>query len=186
MTSTLISNSTIKIFLTNEDMKDYNIKFDDLDKESHETKLFLFRLIDEVKENNDIDLSGEKLYIEAFEQANGCCLIYISIRGEKFKKKEKLSTDLIYEFRTLSDAISASSALWNNQCHLFRESEFLCSENNYRLIIKAYSRAEKRLCNCLCEYGCEIGDDEISASVTREHYTMLIDKNAVEMLSLLN
>ena len=37
MISTLISNSTIKIFLSSEEMRFYNIKFDDLDKEKYET-----------------------------------------------------------------------------------------------------------------------------------------------------
>lgn len=186
MTSTLISNSTIKIFLNNEDMKNHNIKFDDLNKEKYETKLFILNLINEIKKNNNIDLTNEKLYIEAFEQSNGSCLIYISIKGEKFKQKNKLSTEIVYEFKNLSDVALASKILWEHQNHLFRESDFLCSSENYRLIIKAYSKAEKRICNCLCEYGKEIGSDEITASVTREHFTMIIEKNAIELLSVLN
>lgn len=186
MISTLISNSTIKIFLSNEEMVRYNIKFDDLNKEKYETKIFILNLINEIKKINNIDLSNEKLYIEAFEQSNGSCLIYISIKGDKFKRKDKISTEIVYEFKNLSDVTNASKILWKHQNHLFRESDFLCSNESYRLIIKAYSRAEKRICNCLCEYGQEIGSDEITASVTREHYTMMIEKNAIELLSVLN
>ena len=94
MISTLISNSTIKIFLSNEEMVRYNIKFDDLNKEKYETKIFILNLINEIKKINNIDLSNEKLYIEAFEQSNGSCLIYISIKGDKFKRKDKISTEI--------------------------------------------------------------------------------------------
>ncbi len=186
MISTLISNSTIKIFLSNEDMKIHNIKFDDLDKEKYETKLFILNLINEIKKINNIDLSNEKLYIEAFEQSNGNCLLYISIKGEKFKKKDSISSEIVYEFNTLYDAILASKIIWKNSNHLFRESDFLCSNENYRLIIKSYSKVKEKIQNCLCEFGREIGIDDISASVTREHYTMIIEKNAVEILSVLN
>lgn len=186
MISTLISNSTIKIFLSNEDMEFYNIKFDDLDKEKYETRLFILNLIDKIKNINNIDLSNEKLYIEAFEQNNGSCLLYISIKGEKFKKKNNISSEIVYEFKTLSDVTIASKILWKNLSHLFRESDFLCSNENYRLIIKSYSKVREKIRNCLCEYGKEIGIDDISASVTREHYTMIIEKNAVELLSVLN
>ena len=185
MISTLISNSTIKIFLSSEDMAYHNIKFDDFNKEKYETRIFILNLINEIKKRNDIDLSNEKLYIEAFEQSNGSCLIYISIKGDKFKRKDKISTEIVYEFKNLSDAILASKILWEHQNHLFRESDFLCSNENYRMIIKAYSKTEKRICNCLCEYGQQIGSDEISASVTREHFTMMIEKNAIELLSTL-
>lgn len=186
MISTLISNSTIKIFLSSEDMEFYNIKFDDLDKEKRETRIFILNLIDEIKNINNIDLSNEKLYIEAFEQNSGSCLLYISIKGEKFKKKDNISSEMIYEFETLSDVIVGSKVLWKNLNHLFRESDFLCSNENYRLIIKSYSKVREKIRNCLREFGKEIGTDDISASVTREHYTMIIEKNAVELLSVLN
>lgn len=186
MISTLISNSTIKIFLTSDEMTFYNIKFDDLDKEKRETKIFILNIIDEIKVINNIDLSNEKLYIEAFEQSNGSCLLYISIKGEKFKKKDNISSEIVYEFKTLSDVALASKILWENLNHLFRESDFLCSDKNYRLIIKSYSKVKEKIRNCLCEYGKEIGIDDISASVTREHYTMIIEKNAVELLAFLN
>ena len=186
MISTLISNSTIKIFLSNDDMTFYNIKFDDLDKEKYETKVFILKLINEIKSINNIDLSNEKLYIEAFEQNNGSCILYISIKGEKFKKKDAISSEIVYEFKSLSDVIIVSRILWKKLNHLCRESDFLCSDENYRLIIKAYGKVEEKIQNCMCEYGKKIGNDDISASVTREHYTMIIEKNAVELLSVLN
>lgn len=186
MISTLISNSTIKIFLSSEEMRFYNIKFDDLDKEKYETRRFILNLINEIKSLNNVDLSNEKLYIEAFEQNNGSCLLYISIKGEKFKKKDNISSEIVYEFETLSDVIIASKILWKNMNHLFRESDFLCSNQNYRLIIKSYSKVKEKIRNCLCEYGKEIGTDDITASVTREHYTMVIQENAIELLSVLN
>ncbi|MBQ8727125.1 MAG: adaptor protein MecA [Oscillospiraceae bacterium] len=186
MISTLISNSTIKIFLSSEEMTLYKIKFDDLDKEKYETKVFILNLIEKIKNINNIDLSNEKLYIEAFEQNNGSCLLYISIKGEKFKKKDNISTEIVYEFKTLSDVTLASKTLWANLNHLFRESDFLCSNENYRLIIKSYSKVREKIRNCLCEYGKEIGTDDISISVTREHYTMIIEKNAIESLAVID
>lgn len=186
MISTLISNSTIKIFLSSEDMAYHNIKFDDLNKEKYETKLFILSLIDEIKNTNNIDLNNEKLYIEAFGQNDGSCLVYISIKGNKFKKKDKISTEIVFEFDMLSNAISASKIIWKNHSHLFRESDFLCSDRNYRIILKVYNKAENKICNCLCEYGKEIGCSDIVSAVTREHYTMIIEKNAVELLSTLN
>ncbi len=183
MTITLISNSTVKVALTEKDMQNYNMDFERLDRESTATKLFLLKIINEIRNSNDIELSKEKLYVEAFRQGSGGCLIYISIGSDKFRPREKPFRELIYEFCNLTELIRISSLLWKNYNHLFRTSELYCSEKSYRLIVKALSKTEDKLCSILGEYGNRIDSDEIILAATREHCSTLIEKNAVETLA---
>lgn len=183
MTISVISSSTVKVLMTQEDMQSYNIEFDNLDKSNTPTRLFLTRLIGEIRHTNDIDLSHEKLYIEAFPQSGGGCLIYISIGGEKFKQRTRVCEELVYEFFELYDLIGACTRLWNEHSHLCRSSELYCSDKSYRLILKAFSKSEDKLCRTINEYGSFLGASEISAAATREHFSPVIEKNAVEVLA---
>jgi len=182
LTISLISNTTVKVALNNDDMKKYNIEFAQINQSSYASRQFLIKLLDEICDSNNIDLTHEKLYIEAFKRDDGC-LLYISIGGEKFKSKEKLFCEMIYEFDDLSPMISVSTRLWDMYSHLIRSSELYCSERNYRLIVKAFSKADKKLSNALNEYGVLSGTGEIIAAATREHYSPVIAKNAIEILA---
>lgn len=182
MTISLISNTTVKVAMSNDDMKKYNIEFAQINRNNYTSRQFLIKLLDEICDSSDIDLTHEKLYIEAFKREEGC-LLYISIGGEKFKPKERLFNEMIYEFDDLSSIIMACTRIWTMYSHLIKNSELYCSDENYRLIVKSFSKADRKLSNALNEYGVLSGTGEIIAEATREHYSPVIQKSAVETLA---
>ena len=181
----IISNNTVKITLSEVDMLDYDINYERLDKKNPETKRLLIELLEAVRDEKNIDLSSEKLYVEAFPQNDGGCLLYISILNDKLKPKMEIYTELVCEINDLNNLISLSSKIFKSYSHLIRGSELYFNENNYRLIINTFPKADSKLCIILSEYGCLIGKGEIISSSTKEHFDLLIDKDAIEKLSTL-
>lgn len=185
MTIDLISNNTLKISLSKKDMSEFNIDYDILDKKNPETQIFILNLIEIVKEKKDIDLCSEKLYIEAFPQVNGGCLLYLSVLNEIIKEPKKIYTGIVCETNSIMDLINICNKLYNQCNYLIKISKLYYLNGKYRLILYIYSDADKKINYLLDEYQIENNTNEILISFTKEHFAHIINKNAIETISQL-
>ncbi|MCX7657405.1 MAG: adaptor protein MecA [Oscillospiraceae bacterium] len=183
MTIEVISSTTGKITLTELDMLDYDINYERLDRRNPETKRLLIELLEAVKEEKNIDLCSEKLYVEAFPQNDGGCLLYISVLSEKQKTKAELYTEIVCETDDVQSLISLCCTLYKNFSHLIRESELYFDKRHYRLIINTFPKTENKTLSIIGEYACPSGKGEITGAFTREHFDVLIENDAVKKIS---
>lgn len=179
----LISSNTLKISLSKRDMSEFNIKYDILDKKNHETKLFLMNLIDIVKEQKDIDLCQEKLYVEAFPQTNGGCLLYLSVLNDVIKSKKDILSYITCDINSLLDLFTISQKAYKSYNYLIKKSELYNEKSNYRLIFYVYTETEKKIYRLLDEYNINYSTDEISVEYTKEYFSPVITRNAIEILA---
>lgn len=183
MTIEIISMNTVKITLTEPDMSDYDIDYQSLDKKNPDTRRVLLELLEVVREEKDIDLTDEKLYVEVFPKSGGGCLMYISMLNTRVRAKRELYCEIVCEVEDKNDLTALCKGMFHSHSHLIRCSELYLSQSGYRLIVSTFSKAEERLCHIISEYGKVLGKGEILAAATREHCEEIIPSEAVEKLS---
>ncbi len=180
----MLAGNTIKITLGITDMYSYNIRYEDIAGRSDNTKLTLSRLIAAIKESENLDLSGERLLVEAFPKSDGGCMLYLSCLGSANTGKRKVPSKAEYilaQSECLNDIISLCHQLYKKYNSL--ESSLYRLQENYRLIISACSLSP--FIRVIVNEFAEIGNcSDIIRSETAEHYSFICD-NAIEKLSKL-
>ena len=183
MTIEIISANTIKIVLNEFDMSAYEVSFDKLDRSSPETKKLLIDLIRNIQEEKNIDLSSERLFVEAFPKDDGGCLLYLSMLNNNMKvlqEKNSLYNSMVCKIKSPKDLIEISNQLFNLYNHILHNSELYYLDGEYQLILHTFKKADKKLKTFLSEY-CEIvGNGEIDSSSIREYYSCIFPINAIE------
>lgn len=182
----VISSNTIKVILSQDDMSAYDVSFEKLDRSNPETKRLLLDLIESIKQEKDIDLSSERLFVEAFPKDDGGCLLYLSMLNSSVK----ITSDRPTVYNTLICAISSPQSLMkicSRICehfnHIVHNSELYYENGTYQLILLIYRKTDRKLRTMLNEF-CEIsGSTELEASVIREHYSCIFPVDAIEEIN---
>lgn len=105
-----ISDTKIKLTLTEGDMKKYGIAEGDLDADTTARRRILWTLLDEVKHKTGVDAAGAKTLVEAFPGRHGGCELFITLlRG----KGEVHSA--CYRFGSIKEAALAAEKLYREK-----------------------------------------------------------------------
>ena len=180
----MLAGNTVKITLEVTDMYCYNISYKDISGRSDDTKLALSKLIAAIKESENLDLSGERLLVEAFPKGDGGCMLYLSCLGGAKIKNQKAPSKVEYilaQSECLNDIISLCHQLYQKYNSLNATLYSLCGK--YRLIVSACSLSPfiRVVINEFAEVSfCS----DIIRSETAEHFNLICD-NAIEKLSQL-
>lgn len=167
-----LGSSTIKIALTAEDLEAAEIDYDDIDKDIPETRRFMQSLITAAENKTGLSLSEERLYVEAFGDKEGGCLIYISARHalrRQSRAAERQTVCEIGEKAALKPLISELSRRYEGS-----STEIYSDGSTYRLIITAMP--DEWLLRLLCEFG-EVIPHPAAAEATRERFSPLSVKD---------
>lgn len=177
-----IGSNTIKVILTEEELEDYDITYEKLNKNSLETKQLLLDIIESIRIEENIDLVSRKLFIEAFPQKKSGCVLYITILSEKEESKE-LYADIICIIENINTLISLASKLFRDYSHIIKQSTLYNNEQVYILKITTYTKMKKRISNILNEFSQIVPSDEITKAYISEHSKLSIENDALECLS---
>lgn len=190
MTIEQISRSTVKVVLSKNELKSYDLNFSMLDSDSVETKAMLLTLLQNIQQKVDIDLASDRLYIEAFAAKDGGCFLYISVIDDEDNSLSNNSKKDVFV------ALTAEFDNFNNLIILCRHlqklsNDIVASQLYYhgltmRLVLYADSNAECKICGLICEYGNFIGAGELYYSFTKEYFTCSEKYNAVSKLANLS
>lgn len=179
----IISSNTIKVILDQFDMSAYDISFDELDRSSPETKKLLIDLIENINEEKNINLTDERIFVEAFPKDDGGCLLYLSMLGNNIKSttdKNSLYSSVVCLVKSHETLQALASQLFTQYSHITHNSELYYSDGDYHLILHTFKRADKKMRNFLDEY-CEIvGTNETDCSYIREYSQCIFPVNAIE------
>ncbi len=180
-----VSNNTIKIVLTQNDLVMLEIDFSKCDRNSPEAKKLVDILLNILKRSGFYDL-GSKIYVEIFEEFTGGCVVYIT-KKETYKKSDKNNSHLMFNvmFQTdsVKDLIDLSSSLKNGIGIIIKSSILYYSDNIYRLLISFPKSYLKQASKTLKKIKCYSSNDRLIIEQTKEHYDLLIKSNALNKIS---
>lgn len=185
----LISKSTVKIIISASELDSYGLNYDMIQTESTETRTLISDILSQLLLIKNIDLSKEKLYIEAFSDKSGGCLMYISgARGGNLTDSEtepytENHTEIIYFCRSIAELVNTARDIKIRLGRNVRASSLYCSDEDFCLIISISNdyllKAIKR------SRDINTVGNLIRAAHIREHCTPILEQNAVERLSQL-
>lgn len=174
-----LSNCSVKIVLSQIDLYNYDIQYDDWDGEK--ATEFILLIADEITEKLGIDITQEKLYVEIFSKINGC-LIFISfppkITVSKRKKCRLICTfhdfDLLKEFcvfinKKIPDIIKSSML-------------FYCS-HTLKLIIETSESYKDFIIDSIKGLGYIQESDDFTDSAMQEYYICAECKDAISKIA---
>lgn len=182
-----LSTNTVKITLTEADMREYLLKSENIGQKTEETKRSFTKILEKFRKENAMfnGYSTDRLFLEAFAREDGGCVIYVSKLGrERAEHPEKTpeSRVLMCTAEDINSVIKLSEAI--EAMFPFSPSYLYSCNGSYRLIIISEKRYINRLFGVMSEYG-EVSGDPIEVCSVYECGKMICSESAVSELSAL-
>lgn len=183
----VLTEDAIVVELTEEDMKNLNITYEEMDYSKVETKRVIWTVLSRAGKSlgREINMSG-RLLVEAMQRETGGCLLFFSVEhGCKNTSRRYLlkKTDyIVCEFDN-ADALLCCAGRLKGLCCV-SESRLYSSGGKYRLLVRTQTTGAGLLRPCLTEFGKIVGEGAVFAALTAEHWHCVARENAVELLNL--
>jgi len=179
----------IAVELSDEDMDELEITYEDLDYSNIETRRVLWTILDEARQalGKEINLS-EKMLIEAVPSGKGGCTIYFTVLQKPSEKNiqkllvKKEVAPVICEFSDVNALIDLSIILIDKISGA--KSELYIKDNTYRLLLFPETAYKKRIEAVASEF-CDVKEsNHDTVSLTREHWKKLSGPYAVNEIGI--
>lgn len=178
-----ISNNTIKIVLTQQDLIMLEIDFSKCDRNSPESKKLVDILLNLLRRSGFYDI-GSKIFVEIFEEFTGGCVVYITKKNNYKPNSESSSLlDVMFQTDSVKELIELCSVLESSIGIFIRSSILYYSDNIYRLLISFPKTHIKQAARTIKKLKCYSSNDRLVIEQTKEHYNLLINSNALNKIS---
>ena len=149
----LINSSKLKIMLTGDEMKKYDLDTDRIDYDTTATRKAFWSILDDAKSETGFDAASDKVFIQLYPSKKGGCEMYVtklgdtspsprtgkSSRGAAKEKLQIISPSLrtggkarmgAFAFDSLSALLSVCHRLkgmnWQGESHAYRDGDGAC------------------------------------------------------------
>lgn len=166
-----ISNNKFIVGLSNDDMVELNITYDEMDYSNIETRRVIWTILDNVRRDTgrDVDPSGN-LMIEVAPDPSGGCLMMFTVANDSGKHSEtvvaKINSTRFFEFKNSDDLLDFLKRFEN-----VSEMRLFSCESRYR--IELAPDTSNTFEHILREYASFVGKDAMTAALTYEHWKEL-------------
>lgn len=180
----IVNYNTIKIIVSNEELDDFDLSYKKIDENDINTQMLLLYIIEEIKEQKNIDISTEKIYIEIFPVKSTGCLFYISILERKDTNKQaNYCTTFTYKSKSINNIVSFCKQ--HTKKNVILNSELYFDETYFYIIANVLSEfqasmTEQVISTDICIKG------ELYADMIKEHYECICDTDAIHKINQLN
>lgn len=176
-----LSECSVKITLSKNDLCEYNIRYDSWDSDI--TADFLLSVCDEIKAKTGRDISNEKLYVEIFSRTSGC-QIFISYPPSV--KPESPDAYCImcdfFDFGSLRDFCRDIMLLFPKSV---RNSGLYYSSRILRIIMSVQAKYEEDI--LMLAKNCHANRcNEVAYAATSEYYRCILGEEAVRKIAKIN
>lgn len=173
-----IDENRLKVMLTAEDLRTYDIAFDRLDYSGTETRRVIWSILDTAKKETGFDAAGDKICIRAFRDKDGGCELFVSRVTAPPRRTPKKH---LYAFSTCEALCAACKRL--SACRFEGAgAAYLCDDGRFFLELE-FSAADttEAMLSILLEFGKQIPH---AKTYLAEHATTLC-QNAVSIFARL-
>lgn len=182
-----LSRNTVKITLTEADMRKYSISADCISGHTAETKRTLTDFVNRLKEINPLfpEYEPERLFLEAFPRSEGGCILFISTLGRepfdipKDKPKAPRNKMLMLITEDISYLSGFSKALFSLSGEFEAKLYYLSGE--FYLIMPCPRGKSSLISAIINEYG-ELSDSGFEIAAAEEHGKLLSAENTLKKL----
>ncbi len=183
----MLDDLTVKILLSAEDMDHFSITYDQMDYNDRNTRQAILNIMQQVQEVTTLPIDQHKLFIEAFPDDLGGCILYVNLMtdkqsGKAFQKERAgFDTPLIFKLQTLDILTACCKRLFYDYAHLIVKSSVYSDERGgYILLLYTYCRSNQRIINIMTEYASYDGKGAVRAAHYKEHSKPVLQDHAIE------
>ena len=177
----LLSQSTIKITLSAQDMSNYNLKYDRLCRPEDDRRS-LSRLFSVLRRQSPEAFASsafaneKRLLVEAFPRCDGGCMLYVSSLYDCSVKKAPCEpVKLICRLYSL-ESLEGLCRLLSTEKQLaglsFSSDLYQCG-GEYRLAVTPHNACHRHIKRFFAEFGDTLSD-ELSAAATEERFKVTV------------
>lgn len=186
-----LSRHTVKITLSEEELKEYSLCAETLSSRTVETKRNLARLLKRMKLFSGY--KAERLFLEAFPRAGGGCILYVSSLGERGAERSAESAEYAapaeqrYEVMCAVEGLSLFIRLCAGIACLCGEADtraYAFEDGSYRLVLSGKKREAEAAKRFMNEYG-EAVTDFLQIRSAAERGKLICGENAAERIGAL-
>lgn len=181
-----IDQHTIKVTLSLADMQAYDLDYEQMDYSDPTTKKALLAIMHKVQQRTLVDIEDHKLFIEAFSQDDGGCVLYINVMHpidakRAPRQRSSFDTPLIFGIDSVDGLTVVCRRLSTDYTHLIVNSAIHTTHpRGYVLLLYTYCRSNARLIDSLCEHCVYLGKGAVLAAHYIEHGKEILNDRAIE------
>jgi negative regulator of genetic competence, sporulation and motility len=185
-----LSDICVKFTLTQNELKTYNLEFNDIGRYDLNTRAMISNLIDLAENSQDISINfgSNEVYVEAFMCSNENCIIYISLivsdRLYKYNPPKEFNF-FMCKSQNLKHLVRMSAQLMKFSIHGITSSSLYLQSETFILLIDCTSETFESIMYTLAEF-CEYSTKRPNLEHLNEHWQSLAQGNAIQRLNLLN
>ena len=148
----VVSDSKLKIMMSREDMKKYEIDGDNIDYDNPKIRRSFWRILDVAKDACGFEVSGDKVLIQFYPSKDGSEIFVtklglISIGAERTIAKSSKVAMLsvrrnVYKFSSFSSLVSASRIIRSDECERTPRA-YYDEQDSYYIIAEERVGAER-------------------------------------------
>lgn len=150
----VISDAKLKVMLSAEDVRRYELGASAVDGDSPETKRVLREILDEVKAKTGFDASGERVLVQLYPSRGGGCELFVTKLGKFASQKGAHGTrsieegreavyDLrpaVFAFETLRDLLSVCRQL-HRAGYALLSTAYAAEDGKFFLVLQERARS---------------------------------------------
>ncbi|MBP0979156.1 MAG: adaptor protein MecA [Oscillospiraceae bacterium] len=177
----------LKVILSNQDLKNLNITFEEIYLGSVNTKKTIIKILSKAKDLTGFDLSGKILLIEVFETKENGCVIYFSPMSNKNldnKSNNYILGTYSFEYLNLDYLIDSVIKLFETFGYkIFKSSLYIDkTSKKYFLTLVTIDPKSEDIIAFLKEFSTLRSTTKLFQIFIDEHYKAIIKNNAIEIL----
>ncbi len=163
----LLENGCLKILLTEEDLRGFDLTFEDLDYNNESTRNALHQLLDIARCETGFDFTGS-LVIEVLPVDGGCLLLLTPTGSKRHVRIKRAAGPYIFELDDVDAVLRLAQSVGEQTPPMFGSSLYRFNKG-YRLVLYPGTPLSKELGNLLYEFAHPAGEGDIAAAYTAEH-----------------
>lgn len=184
-----LSRNTVKITLSEEELREYSLCAETLCARTAETKRGLARLLKRMKLFSGY--KAERLFLEAFPRADGGCILYVSSLGANIGETVRIGAESAgeapgarYEVMGRVESFPLLVRLCAGLCRFCGNAEtrvYAYEDGSYRLILSGDRRETEAAKHLIGEYG-ETVTDDLGIRAAAERGRLICGESAAEKI----
>lgn len=182
MTIEQLDTSKVLISLCNEDMKNFELQFENMSFYSEHSKRILLRILKLACMKAGVSCKSKTVLMEALPHQSGCLILVTMMDGEKRKtyKVKKTEKKPCFAFEGAEEMLTGVEKLYRSSFSLHSNSLWMC-EGRYYLIFD-YPLVQECVRRILMEYAVHTACPQVEIARIKERGKLLCGKSAVDII----
>lgn len=175
-----LSNTKVLISLCSEDMKSFELEFDNMSFSDPHSKKIISRLLNLARTSGSIDSSNKTILCEALKSDDGCVLLVSFNEDNNTRKKyriKRIREYPCYRFLCAEDLLTAIEKLYSTDLFFYNNSAYLYNDCYY--LVFDYPVVARKTHKILSEYGTAVKGTKPFVARLHESALALSQGNAI-------